>query len=136
MLVVAVLVDLAYWTVWFLHRDWVASSTSASYVAFEQAFVAADTGLGVACLLAWWALQRQAPSALLWLLTAGGAGLYLLALDVLYDIQHGIYAAGSGGLVELGVNALTAAFSLTALRWAWSRRDALMKGPNRSEGLR
>ncbi len=126
MLVVAVVVDLAYWTLWFSHRSWVASDSRAAYVEFEDAFVVADAWLALACVLAYVALRRGRSIALVWLLAAGGAGLYLLGLDVLYDLQHGIYAKGTGGLIELAVNLLTAGFSSTALVWAWTARDRLL----------
>ena len=49
-------------------------------------------------------------------------------MDVLYDLENGIYAKGSGGLVEAVINLVTLAFSVIALRWAWTRRDDLLAG--------
>ncbi|MDP9101672.1 MAG: hypothetical protein M3N21_05945 [Actinomycetota bacterium] len=125
MLGAAVAVDAGYWAAWYGHRSWVATGTGSAYVEFENAFLLADTWLALSCLLAWRSLRLRRPAALLWLLVAGGAGLYLLAMDVLYDLQHGIYTRGSGGLVELAVNALTLVFSVSALDWAWSHRAQL-----------
>jgi hypothetical protein len=71
------------------------------------------------------ALVTVRRTALFWLLAGGGAGLYLFAMDVLYDLQHGIWGMGSNGIVELAINALTLGLSLFVLRWAWVRRDAL-----------
>ena len=64
-------------------------------------------------------------AALFWLLAGGGAGLYLFAMDVLYDLQHGIWGKGANGLVELAINLVTLGLSLFVLRWAWVRRDVL-----------
>lgn len=128
MLVVAIVIDVAYWTLWFTRRDWIESDTSAAYVAFENAFPLADGWLGLTCVLALVALARRSPTALLWLVAAGGSGMYLFCMDVLYDLQHGIYASGAGGVVEAGVNIVTLAFSVVALHWSWSRRDALLAG--------
>lgn len=128
MLVVAIVIDIAYWTTWFTHRSWVESDTSEAYVAFENAFPLADGWLGLTCLLALVALGRQSPSALLWLIAAGSAGMYLFGMDVLYDLQNGIYAKGAGGVIEAGINLITLTFSVVALRWAWTRRDALLAG--------
>ncbi|HEY5335017.1 MAG TPA: hypothetical protein VIJ71_03230, partial [Mycobacteriales bacterium] len=64
MLVVAVLIDATYWSLWFGHRSWVASETSGAYHGFENAFPLADAWLGVACVLAWEALWRRRPTAL------------------------------------------------------------------------
>lgn len=82
MLVVAVVIDVAYWATWFTHRSWVESDTSEAYVAFENAFPLADAWLGLTCVLALIALGRRSPTA----------------------------------------------FSVVALRWAWTRRDALLTG--------
>jgi hypothetical protein len=128
MLVVAVVIDVAYWTIWCTHRPWVESDTSAAYVAFENAFPLADAWLGLTCVLACVALGRRSPVALLWLIAAGSAGMYLFGMDVLYDLENGIYAKGAGGVIEAGINLVTLAFSVIALRWAWSRRDALIAG--------
>ena len=49
-------------------------------------------------------------------------------MDVLYDLENGIYTEGAGGVIEAAINLITLAFSVTALRWAWSRRDALLSG--------
>lgn len=126
MLVVAIALDVAYWTIWFTHRSWVASDTSAAYVSFENAFPLADSWLALSCVLAFVALGRGAPSALLWLVAAGSAGMYLLGMDVLYDLENDIYTQGAGGAVEAGINIVTLAFSVIALRWSWTHRDALL----------
>ncbi len=102
MLVVAIVIDVAYWTIWFTNRSWVESDTTEAYVAFENAFPLADAWLGLACVLAFVALGRRAPRALLWLIAAGSAGMYLFCMDVLYDLQNGIYGKGAGGVIEAG----------------------------------
>jgi hypothetical protein len=128
MLVVAVIILVAYWTIWVTHRSWVASDTTVAYVAFENAFPLADGWLGLTAVLAFVALGRRSPTALLWLIAAGSAGLYLFGMDVLYDLQNDIYGKGAGGIVEAAINLITLGFSLTALHWAWTRRDALLAG--------
>ncbi len=124
--VVALLVLAAYWTAWGLDRGLVASDDTAAYVAFENAFPLADGWLALCVLLALRSARAGRPTALLWLLTAGGAGVYLFCMDALYDVQHGIYGKGAGGLVELGINLLTLGLSVWFLRWSWSRRQALL----------
>lgn len=123
---VAVAVLIAYWTLWFTAREVVASDHTRAYVDFENAFPLADAWLGVCVLLAVRAARARRPSALLWLLAGGGAGVYLACMDVLYDLQHGIYTSGAGGVIELAINALTVGLSVWFLRWAWARREALM----------
>ena len=122
---VAIAVLIAYWTLWFAARDVVASAHTQAYVDFENAFPLADAWLGLCVLLAVISVHRRRPTALLWLLAGGGAGVYLACMDVLYDLQHGIYATGAGGVVELAINVLTVGLSTWFLRWSWRRRDAL-----------
>src|SRR5215213_9585389 len=123
MLVVAVVIDVAYWSTWFTNRSWIASDTTHAYVEFENAFPLADAWLGLTCVLAFVALTRRSPTALLWLIAAGSAGMYLFGMDVLYDLENGIYGEGGGGIVEAGINLITLTFSVVALRWAWTRRE-------------
>ncbi|MFT4084456.1 MAG: hypothetical protein QM638_17905 [Nocardioides sp.] len=61
MLVVAILIDVAYWTIWFTDRPVLASGTTDAYYQFENAFPLADAWLGLACLLALIALIDRRP---------------------------------------------------------------------------
>ena len=127
LLVLAAALVVAYWTAWYVHRPWVASSTDASYEDFENAFPLADGWLALTALLAAEALHRRRATALLWLLAAGSAGVYLACMDVLYDLQHGIWwEGGGGGLIELAINVITVGLSLTGLVLGWRYRDALL----------
>lgn len=125
--IVSVGVLIAYWALWFGDRSVVASDTTRAYYDFENAFPLADAWLGACVLLARRAVGAQRPAALFWLLAGGGAGVYLFAMDVLYDLEHGMYAKGAGGLIELAINLLTLWLSLWFLSWAWRRRDALLR---------
>jgi hypothetical protein len=120
MLVAAVVIDVAYWSIWFTRRDWLASEHTQAYYAFENAFPLADLWLGLACVLALVALRRRWQTTPLWLTAAGSAALYLGCMDLLYDLQHGIFTKGAGGLIEAAIVALTWIFSFTVLRWAWA----------------
>lgn len=128
MLLVAIALDVVYWTLWFTQRDWIASEKRQAYYDFENAFPLADAWLGLACLLALVTLHRRRPSALLWLLCSGSAGLYLFGMDFLYDVEHGIFAKGGGGAFEAVIVALTLVFSVTILTWSWRHRGELLSG--------
>jgi len=138
MLVGALLLDAAYWTIWFTNRDWIASEDTQAYYDFENAFPLADLWLGIAALLALVTLVRRRPSALLWLIATGAAGLYLGSMDLLYDLEHNIFSKGGGGAFEAVIVVLTWVFSITLLRYAWTRRGELLAGgagvPDDSEG--
>jgi hypothetical protein len=128
MLVVAIALDAAYWAIWFSQRDWIASEHTRAYEEFENAFPLADTWLGVASLLALVTLRQRRPSALLWLVCAGSAGLYLFCMDFLYDVENGIFTKGGGGAFEAVIVALTLFFSVTVLTWSWRHRGELLSG--------
>jgi hypothetical protein len=124
----AIVLDIAYWSVWFTDRRLIASENTRAYYEFENAFPLADAWLGVACLLAWWALTTRRPSALFWLLCAGSAGVYLFLMDLLYDLENGIFTSGSGGVVEALIVTVTGVFSTIILTWSWRHRGALLSG--------
>ena len=125
LLAVALLIA-GYWLGWLLHRSLVASETGAAYTQFEDAFPLADGWLALCLVASSYCLWRARRAALFWLLAGGGAGLYLFAMDVLYDLQHGVWGKGANGVMELVINIVTLALSLFVLRWTWVRRDALL----------
>ncbi len=126
LLAAAALLIAAYWLGWLVHRSLVASETGTAYTQFEDAFPLADGWL-VLCLAAaascLWTGRR---AAIFWLLAGGGAGIYLFCMDVLYDLQHGVWGRGANGVMELAINIVTLALSVFVLRWTWVRRDALL----------
>ena len=124
-LVAAAVLIALYWIAWLTHRSLVASETTPSYTQFEDAFPLADAWLAPCLVAAAFCLLTARRAAPFWLLAGGGAGLYLFGMDVLYDLQHGIWGKGANGLVELGINLVTLGLSLFVLRWAWVRRHAL-----------
>ena len=128
-LVVGIVLMLGYWIAWYADRSLVASNTRSAYYEFENAFPLADAWLTVALIGSAWTLWRHSPMALFWLLAGGGAGLYLFGMDVLYDLENGIWwNSGAGGVIELAINLVTLTVSLWLLRWAWTRRAALLAG--------
>jgi hypothetical protein len=126
-LVLSALITVSYILLWIFARDVVASETRPGYVEFENSFPLADTWLLVCLLGSSYALLTHRPAALFWLLAGGGAGIYLLCVDSLYDIENGIWwLPGGAGLMELGINLTTLIVSVGLLRWAWRRRSALL----------
>ena len=94
--------------------------------AVRGAFPLADGWLALCLVAASFCLLTARRAALFWLLAGGGAGIYLFCMDVLYDLEHGVWGKGANGVVELAINVVTLALSVFVLRWAWVRRDALL----------
>lgn len=135
LLAAAVMITL-YWVAWYAHRPLVASNTTGAYYDFENAFPLADAWL-VACLvLAAVQLGRRRPSALLWLLLAGGSGAYLFGMDVLYDVEHGIWTSDADGAFEGLLNVLTLAVTVTVVTWSWRNRHLLTSAGSGSARVR
>lgn len=126
-LLFAVVAVTAYWGIWFFgDRAWLASADTESYFVFENAFPAADGWMALAAALAAHALWRRREQAFLWLVAAGSASVYLAAMDVLFDLQNGIYRAplGDWGAVvtEILINVFSLGCGLWAIAFAWRHR--------------
>ncbi|MEY2398657.1 MAG: hypothetical protein QOJ00_1831 [Actinomycetota bacterium] len=118
---------VAYWTAWYSDRSLVGSETTKAYFDFENAFPAADAWILVCMIGGVVTLRRRSAFTLFWFLAGGGAGVYLFCMDVLYDLEHGIWWKSGGGVIELAINVITLTFSVWLMRWAWLRRDALLR---------
>lgn len=125
-LIVAAILLVAFWALWWGDRSLIASRRTRSYYEFEGAFALADGWLLITVLAAALTLWRASASALLWLVAAGSAGLYLLGMDALYDLRNGIYASGRGGVIELAIDLLTGSASVAVLCWSWRERARLL----------
>ena len=117
-----------YWAAWLLDRALLAADTRPAYYEFEGAFFLGDVWLATCLVAGARALTGRRSSALLWLLAAGGAGGFLLAVDVLYNLQHGVWFASGRGLTELVRNLATGAGTVGLFTWAWPRRAELLAG--------
>jgi ferric-dicitrate binding protein FerR (iron transport regulator) len=119
---------VVYWAAWLVDRSVMASDTRPAYYEFETAFALADGWLAFCLVAAARALAGRRAAALLWLLAAGGAGGFLLGMDVLYNLQHGVWFASQQGLLELLRNLATMAGTIGLFAWAWPRRAGLLAG--------
>jgi len=117
-----------YWAAWLLDRTLLAADTRPAYFEFEAAFFLADLWLATCLVAGARALSARRSSALLWLLAAGGAGGFLVAVDVLYNLQNGVWFASQRGLAELVRNLATGAGTVGLFTWAWPRRAELLAG--------
>jgi len=127
-LLAAAVLLILYWAGWLLDRTLLASDTRPAYYEFEAAFALADAWLAFCLVAGARSLTARRPTALLWLLAAGGAAGFLLGMDVLYNLQHGVWFASQRGLAELVRNLATAAGTVALFLWAWPRRAELLAG--------
>lgn len=124
LLILASISLVTYWILWFYDRSLVAAEQTSVYIDFEQSFPLADAGLAGAALLAAIQLWRRRQNTVLWLMAVGGASTYLCAMDVLYDLQHGIYTR-SAASTELVINTATGALGIGVISFAWRFRRLL-----------
>src|SRR4051812_36272988 len=103
-LLFAAVATTAYWVVWFfVDPKLLATTNDPAYFVFENAFPLADARLIACSVLATRALWRRRASALLWMLVGASASIYLGAMDVLFDLENGIYRAPTGDWVGVGI---------------------------------
>ncbi len=132
-MLVAFVLIVAYWVIWFgIDRNLLASSHVPAYYTFENAFPGADGWLALALLLGVTGIVRRRPSAVLWTLLAGGAGIYLGCMDVLFDLENGIYTVHAGAdasapVIEGAINVITFTFGVTIIVWMWRNRAAYLR---------
>jgi len=127
-LIFGVVATLAYWVVWFgVDREILASAHTESYYAFENSFPLADLWMVFTGVAASIALSKRWPSAFLWTVAAGAISIYLGLLDVLFDLENGIYRSPDTGgvVVELSINVLTLSLGTVVMIWAWRARREL-----------
>lgn len=131
-LLFAALLTIGYWAVWFGGgRALLASANTVPYYTFENAFPAADGWLALTLILAAVGLALNRPWGLLAGLLAGGAGIYLGCMDVLFDLENGIYLVPKGGdptavIIEASINILTFTLGIVAITYFWRQRRALL----------
>ncbi len=123
------LATVAYWVIWFfVDRSWLATADTPAYYTFENAFPLADGWMVVTGALAAIALAGRKPAAVLWMLLAGSASVYLAGMDILFDLENGIYRASTGAAnlaVELFINIGCLTGGAAIIAFAWRHRVAL-----------
>jgi hypothetical protein len=116
---------IVYWVIWFgVDRSWLATADTPTYYAFENAFPLADGWMVATGVLGAIALHRRKASALLWMLLAGSASIFLSAMDVLFDLENGIYRSKDVGsvAVEFSINVVCLAGGVAIVALGWRHR--------------
>ena len=119
LLILGAIVTLAYWANYFIAGD-VRVLPDYWYSAFEDAFPVADGWMALTMLLAGIGLWRGTRSGALFGLMAGSALLYLAAMDITFNVEHGLYALHSGAmLTEMWINASSLGLGIATLVMGW-----------------
>ena len=118
-------VTILYWAVFFSSGE-VRSTEEECYLAFERAFPAADGWLAIVCLAAAEGLRRRREWALLWGVAAGSAIIYLGCMDVLYNLENGMYTRMNAAMAgEVVINLWCVSLGPFLLVYFWRHRRDL-----------
>ena len=121
---------VVYWVLFFFVPGTVQSSSDTCYLIFERSFPAADAWMIFCTLLAGLALLRQRRNSLLWGLLGGGSMIYLGCMDVLCDLENGVYAHFTADVAtEIVINLLVLTFGPWLVIWFWRQRAVLLALP-------
>jgi hypothetical protein len=121
LLILGAVITLAYWVNYFLAGD-VRVLSDTWYTSFEDAFPVADGWMALCMAIAGIGLWRGTRNGALWGLMAGSALLYLAAMDITFNVEHGLYALlpRSGAmLTEAWINATSLGLGIATLAMSW-----------------
>jgi hypothetical protein len=115
---------ILYWVAFFTSGV-VQATQDSCYLAFERAFPAADACTAATAIAAAIALWRGRPAAVLFGIASGSGFVFLGLMDVLYNVEHGMYAVGSAEMAnEIVINVFCLTVGPAAIAYAWrNRRD-------------
>jgi hypothetical protein len=117
-----------YWVLWFLAPDWIqafppGSTEYAGYVAYEQAFLLADAWLTLCAIWGSIGLLRKRGNGVLWMLLAGSSAVFLGLMDLLYDLENGVFVTLTpAGMIELLIAVLVLGLGSAAIVLSWRLR--------------
>lgn len=119
------LATTAYWIAFFF-TDSVQVRTDEVYLAFERSFPLADAWMAICGLFGAIGLWRgRAWGFLFGVLTASSA-IFLGLMDVLFNLNEGIYIiGGSGTLIEIIINLLLLGLGPIIIIYLWKNRFTL-----------
>ena len=114
---------VAYWIAFFAGGETLHSSETDAYLAFEHAFPAADAWMAACAAAAAVGLARRRPWGVLAGVAAGSAIVFLGLLDVLFNLEHGLYRVRSGAMAaEIVINVFCLGIGPFFLWYFWRYR--------------
>jgi hypothetical protein len=127
LLVLTAVGTASYWAGFFLGGSALHAGEDAVYLAFERAFPAADAWMAAAAAAAALGLVRRRPWALAAGIAAGSALVFLGLMDVLFDVERGIYTRASAAVAaEVTINVFCLGVGPFLIVWFWRQRERLL----------
>ena len=116
---------LAYWIIYFTSGD-VQVRHDEVYLAFENAFPLADAWMAICALLGAIGLWQRRGWGFLFGLLAASSAIFLGLMDVLFNMQQGIYATGGiETAIEIAINLLTLGLGPVIIIYLWKYHSTL-----------
>ena len=122
-LILGAVVTVAYWLNYFVAGD-VRVLNDYWYGAFEDSFPVADGWMALCMLVAGIGLWRGTRYGEMSGLMAGSALIFLAAMDITFNVEHGLFALlpKSGSMiVETWINASSLGLGVATLVICWRR---------------
>jgi hypothetical protein len=121
-LLITFVATLAYWLIYYTSGD-VQVRQDEVYLAFENAFPAADTWMAICALLGAIGLLRKRIWGFLFGLLAASSLVYLGLMDVTFDLNQGIYALGGvDTAIEVLINLFCLIVGPLIIIYLWKNR--------------
>jgi len=123
LLILGAIVTVAYWANYFVAGD-VRVLPDYWYGAFEDAFPVADLWMALCMAVAAWGCGGARVTARCSGLLAASALIYLAAMDITFNVEHGLYALLpiSGAMIaETWINASSLGLGIATLLMCWRR---------------
>ncbi|MCL4477675.1 MAG: hypothetical protein M1381_01050 [Deltaproteobacteria bacterium] len=118
--VLAGVFTIVFWILFFFVPGSVQSSDEKCYMVFQKSFVAADLWMSIAFFLSAYFLYRSESIGVLWGIVAGGTFVFLGLMDVLYNIENGMYKhINSGMFFEILINLTSLVFGSFTINYVW-----------------
>ena len=128
-----------YWLAWFIEPSLVQTNSPQAhdyvlYVDFQQAFILADAWFSISAMSAAVGLWRRRPWGLLFTFLGGGSAVFLGLLDLLYDLQHGVFSwpLSSSAVTEFAIVAFLLTLGPLSIILSWRLCLLMAKRPEHS----
>lgn len=111
---------IIFWILFLFVPNSVQSSNERCYMVFQKSFIAADLWMSIAFFLSAYYLYHHNPVGVLWGIVAGGTFVFLGLMDILYNIENGMYKhINTGMFFEILINLVSIIFGAYTIFYTW-----------------